>query len=437
VFRNSFCEIKLRGPGSCVAEPRSHSPPGNGNGTEYQMPNPLRDNAENIASSLSSILSHIAKWRQRAPTEWHRFSVTNSYYQLKELPDSELLRRLEQASAARTRVDVPLSHTIKRNVGQQAPGFATSATKAALNVVHGSMPLIAAGSHTLVSAGGLGVAIAPWVGGASILFQYRGDINANNLYDVVGNPKYRCDCVAATDDSEACDCDGVIRWIIDRTESDLIVTAISIFLFGLPSMATSAYRLATKAKKNFSWEGDGKSVYPTPDRQEAYWHPDTANCETCGREFGWSRFFSLGYDKDNNRHHCRLCGKCCCTKCCFHNATITNPLTSSDSKKQPPRSASSGTSASQSKNKTEACRVCIDCIAAVQAEQQAHRTYSTGPLRMARKLIDNSIPGIRGPRGCTRSLAAIYALARGDTQKMLCALVAYDGDAAIARWAKM
>ena len=392
---------------------------------EAKMANPIKDKSDDVARAIDTAIQVCIRRIQVNMGIWHKLNSSFTYYQLRNLKDGDFDSTMNHAAEASRMHNETRSHGSKERYAYKA-GVMGMKHVASDGLSHfgKAVPLLSV--HTpsvaLVSAGGVGAAIGPWVTAATIFWEYRGDINPQNLHDLIGNKSYGCKC-GANNGSEPTDCDSIIRWIIDRKDYDLICTATSIFLFGVPSLVKGGYRFTRKQVKNVRWLPDGNAVYASP-APGASWNPDTDVCESCREPFKVSRFIGM----KGQRHHCRLCGLCCCSKCCSFKGPVIDPLVPGEKNRQ-------GGVIKKTKPSHE--RVCISCLAEMREQGQGTQRYQTGPNRMARYLVDNAMPNRKSLAGCNRAAAAIYVLARGDVKKMLASLVATDGHTAIVRWAKM
>ena len=396
---------------------------------QAKMVNPIKDRSGNVARAIDSAIGGCIRDIQRNIGVWHRLNSSYTYSQLRNLEYGEFLKMMMNCAAEASGMHHETrSHgTIERNAYKVGVKGMKGVAKHGLDhfgtgVRLVSVPTPIAHSISLVSVGGIGAAIGPWVTAATILWEYSGDINPQNLHDLIGNNSYKCNC-GANHGSEPTDCDSVIRWIIDRKDYDLICTATSIFLAGIPKLVKFGYRFSRKQVKKVRWVPDGTAVYASPGIG-ASWNPDTDKCESCGEPFKDRSLIGM----KGQRHHCRLCGFCCCSKCCSYKGPVKDPLKCGEQKRQ-------GGVSNQTKPSNE--RICISCLADMRKHRQGLQGYQTGPKRMSRYLVDNAMPMKNSAAGCNRAAAAIYVLARGDVKKMLASLIATDGHTAVARWAKI
>lgn len=406
------------------------------------MPNPILENANRISELLSNAVSVWMKeirFGQRGGVA--RFSSMHSYDDVMKI-GREKKARLGGAKPIQHRQQTA-GGDMTRFAQQQAAAGITMASSYAAGLAAPATPLLSAtlpviGPLALLSAGGLGAAVAPWACAAQIFWDYRGDINANNLHDVIsrlGKEAYSCHC-KADEHKEPRDCQSVIRWLIDRKESNLALNACSIFLAGIPAMATMGVRMVRERAKRAQWVGAQGKLYLSPP-SDAYWRPDSSECHGCRRSI-YSRAFRFGYNSEGSRHHCRLCGHCYCTRCCSYRATLMDPLTSRDNKSRDTKNRGiPGSDSTQPPKKIVGDQlVCNHCLAELKQRQTEYQTYQTGPERMCRYLIENATPGVRYTLGCVRSQVALYCLARGDVSKVLSVLVARDGVDIVVGWTK-
>lgn len=401
------------------------------------MPNPILDDADKISVLLTNAIS---KWMQEIrfgqPGGLARFSSTYSYDDVMKI-SPERKTQLGGANAIHQPQRTAGSGGMRFVQNKVASGL-TMASKYGASMAVSATPLLTSnlpvvGPVALLSAGGLGAAVAPWAFAAQIFWDYRGDINANNLHDLVskrGNDAYSCNC-EANDQGEPKDCNSVIQWLIDRKESNLALEASSLFLAGIPAIATLIGRAVRERTKRAQWVGHQGKLYLSPP-QGAYWQPDSAECHGCRRAIQ-SRFFSFGYNSDDSRHHCRLCGYCYCTKCCSYRATLMDPLTSSDTNYY---GVTDRDIASPAKKIVGDQLVCNTCLAELKQRHAEYQPYQTGPERRCRQLLENATPQIRHASGCGRAQAAIYCLAKGDVSKVLSVLVARNAVDILVGWTK-
>lgn len=401
------------------------------------MPNPILENANKISRLLNNAVSEWMKeiqFGQRGGVA--RFSSTHTYDEVMKIgPDQKVRRSGANAVHQRQRTSGGGGMRFaQQQVGTgltMASAYAAGLAVPATPLLSTTLPVV--GPLALLTVGGFGAAVAPWAFAAQIFWDYRGDININNLHDLVsrrGNDAYSCHC-KTDEQQEPKDCQSVIQWIIDRNENNLALGACSLFLAGIPAMATLAGRMVRERTKRASWVGAQGKLYLSPP-SDAYWRPDSSECHGCKRSIH-SRAFSFGYNSAGSRHHCRLCGHCYCTKCCSYRATLMDPLTSNDTNNYgiPDRDFTE-----PAKKIMGEQLVCNNCLADLKQSQTEYQSYQTGPERMCRYLIENATPGVRHIRGCVRSQAAIYCLAKGDVSKVLSVLVARDGVDILVGWTK-
>lgn len=401
------------------------------------MPNPIHENANEISRLLNNAVSrwmNEIRFGQRGGVA--RFSSTQTYDEVMKIGRDKKVR-LGGANA--------IHHPQRTSGGggmrfaqQQVGTVLTTATQYTAGLAVPATPLLSAtlpvvGPLALLSVGGFGAAVAPWACAAQIFWDYRGDININNLHDLVsrqGNELYSCYCTTDEHQEPKC-CNSVIQWIIDRKENNLALGACSIFLAGIPAMATLVGRMVRERTKRARWVGAQGKLYLSPP-DDAYWRPDSSECHGCKRSIH-SRVLRFGYNSAGSRHHCRLCGHCYCTKCCSYRATLMDPLTSKDTNRY---GITRRDLAEPAKKIMGGQLVCNYCLADLKQSQTEYQSYQTGPERMCRYLIENATPGVRHAQGCVRSQAAIYCLAKGDVSKVLSVLVARDGVDILVGWTK-
>lgn len=276
---------------------------------------------------------------------------------------------------------------------------------------------VAISSNAMHMGFGLGSAAAPWMTALMIYRDYSGVVNKNNLHDVAPQSssvqsKFRCDC--AKDKDGQTECDNAISWLIDRSECDLCVTAVSFMLAGLPSVSQFAYRKIRKLTKKSRVSALNGKAYIAPGAS-AVWKPDAQNCTACNSRI--SSRLTTGAD----RHHCRVCGENFCGDCCSIRTQILNPL------------RKGGFEPGVKPNQL-ICNACI--VEAKEQGKQAYR-YEDGPHRRATTLKKNALAKSSAEGGCPRALAALYAICNGCTTSMFWALVARDGNDDLVRRLKM
>jgi hypothetical protein len=265
----------------------------------------------------------------------------------------------------------------------------------------------------VVSLGGLTSAAAPWVSAASIFYDYKDDINKNNLHDILADANRRnhqYQCTSPKDEDGKTQCDHAIEWLIERVEGQLIVKAASTFLAGVPAILQAAYRWPRKKIQHlrFQSSSSGNEFYPTPSDASS-WQPDADNCHGCNTQLAsMFAFYKVG---SSSRHHCRVCGFNYCDKCCFYKVAVLNPLKEGGRKE----------------GVEEHCLVCTPCILSAKEQGQALSSYQAGPLRQAETLKRNATPKSVADRGCARAQAALYAIYNGQADEVLVALIARDG----------
>ena len=400
------------------------------------MADPILDESTEVARALDCAVDNcIRRIQKENMRQWYVLNSQHNYYDLINMKEGDFYSQFHES------VGNSSMHHHRHSPGGTYSGMLyanwsaglASTAQSALNKVSAPVGIISAGSCTLVSAGGIGSVIGPWTTAASILWDYRGHINANNLHDLIANENYGCLCseelVGGEEESDVPkDCDTSIKWILERKEADLALSAASVFLAGIPAGVQLAYRMGRERYKRSRWVGDKSTRYPCPD-EGAVWRPNTNRCEICGNLME-SKFLRT---KRLQRHHCRLCGKCCCGKCCFYRATLNDPLRNKDLIPNPKR----GNPYDSSKNEGGQL-VCNACLAGIrqQMKKGGFESYQTGPERMAQNLVDNATPEKKSIPGCIRAQAAIYCLANGDIRKMLASLIAADGVTAVVRWSK-
>lgn len=311
-----------------------------------------------------------------------------------------------------------ISHSKLQIIESLVRGKIESAPASALGLIkevatHGG--LSAALPHVGVgfSIGGLTSAAAPWVAAASIAFDYRKDINKNNLHDIIAdassrNQQYECSSPRGEDGKTQCD--RSIEWLIERVEGQLITKATSVFLAGVPALLQAAYRSPRKQIQHLRFQSppSQKDFYPSPS-DASVWQPDSDSCSGCKAELA-SRFafYKVGA---LNRHHCRVCGFNYCEKCCFYKVAVLNPLKEGGRKE----------------GVEEHCLVCTPCILSAKSQGQSLSSYQAGPLRQAEILKCNATPTGVADNGCRRAQAALYAIYHGQVDEVLVALIARDG----------
>jgi FYVE zinc finger len=278
---------------------------------------------------------------------------------------------------------------------------------------HGGLSAALPHVGNVLSLGGLASAVAPWVAAASIAYDYREDINKNNLHDIVSdassrNPQYRCSSPKGEDGKTQCD--HAIEWLIERVEGQLAMKAASLFLAGVPALLQTLYRLPRKQIQHLRFQSSSseKELYPTPS-DASVWQPDADMCSGCNTELASKfAFYKVG---SSSRHHCRVCGFNYCEKCCFYEVAVLNPLKAGG----------------REKGVKEHCLVCTPCILSAKEQGQSLSNYQAGPLRQAETLKRNASPKSEADNGCRRAQAALYAIYHGRVDQVLVALTARDG----------
>jgi hypothetical protein len=294
---------------------------------------------------------------------------------------------------------------------ESAPGAALNAIRAV--AAHGGLSAALPHVGNVVSLGGLSSAAAPWVAAASIAYDYREDINKNNLHDIVDdassrNQQYECSSPKGEDGKTQCD--HSIEWLIERVEGQLIMKATSIFLAGVPALLQAAYRLPRKQIQHLRFQSSPSqnAFYPSPSAASV-WQPDADTCSGC--KTGLASMFAFYKVGSSSRHHCRVCGFNYCEKCCFYKVAVLNPLKEGGRKE----------------GVEEHCLVCTPCILSAKEQGQSLSSYQAGPLRQAEILKRNATPASVADQGCRRAQAALYAIYHGRVDEVLVALVARDG----------
>lgn len=299
-------------------------------------------------------------------------------------------------------------------IGEFAVSKAAHTAMHAITHSQGVSASVAIAGHTVA---GPGTAAAPWLTALSIFCDYSGVVNKNHLHDVcpqIPNQQspFRCDCIRNEDGVS--ECDDAITWLINRSEIDLCVTAVSFMLAGLPAIGQTAYRQARKRFQQTRIVREADSVYisPTP---KAKWKPNASKCFECDQKINSA--FKTGAD----RHHCRVCGQNFCGECCSIKTELLNPLSKSGRE--------TGVQRDQ--------LICNSCVASAKEDGKRTRRYEDGPHRRATILKRNALPKSAGHGGCPRALAALYAIFNGCTTGMFWALIARDGNDDIVNRLKM
>lgn len=276
-----------------------------------------------------------------------------------------------------------------------------------------------------LSLGGIGAVLAPWIAAARIAATYRHDINRNDLHDVSPQGEHQlspfpCNGTCKRDASNVTECDLVIKWLINRNETDLAVFGLSVLLAGIPSMASKAYRTARKGYKKLSFKSAAGKSYPTPS-VDAVWKPDTSDCKGCGAILASA--MAVHKRDAKSRHHCRLCGENYCSECCYRKVAVFQPLVKGG----------------RDAELKEGCLVCDSCIDTAIQNQQELSSFASAPMRRANILKANATPtsALESGGGCKRAQAAIYAIYNGDITATMFAIIASDGAEDIVRKLEM
>lgn len=294
---------------------------------------------------------------------------------------------------------------------ESAPASALGLIKAV--ATHGGLSVALPYVGTAVSFGGLTSAAAPWVAAASIAYDYREDINKNNLHDILADARSRnqqYECPSPRGEDGKTQCDRSIEWLIERVEGQLVMKATSLFLAGVPALLQAAYRWPKKQIQHLRFQSSPSQneFYPTPS-DASVWQPDSDSCSGCKTELASKfAFYKVG---SSSRHHCRVCGFNYCEKCCFYKVAVLNPLKEGGRKE----------------GVEEHCLVCTPCILSAKSQGQSLSNYQAGPLRQAEILKRNATPASVADNGCRRAQAALYAIYHGRVDEVLVALVARDG----------